>query len=330
MIDTYSTGWHHFQIQYNRGASSSIYMDGNFCLIAMFTNDADSISFSVDLGLSWTTVSFGLVAPERLTLKISTNQSHIYAAVRGLGGGDKILRYDIENEVVEDLGFNFPDTHINYAHMSLLGDTLLVLLQTSEFFLYDGNEWHQKTSLPGEMNFGMALIPSDPPILAISVFHHNALYTSNTFGDSWEYLPLEHEYAQQNAWHAYPQYDPYRDRVWIQTGIGTMWIDADELVASVSTGETPELHPIEMEVIGSYPNPFNASTRITYNVTKPGDIKLRLYDITGRLIKECLKEYKSAGKHEYMLDASSMPSGTYFMRLDMDYQAYVEKITLVK
>jgi Secretion system C-terminal sorting domain len=281
----------------------------------------DTVYVSENLGLSWNKIP---IPPNNDALDYcGHDEVGFYIPTT-----NSIYYFNIDDETLIDL--EYPGENLASPTLLTYNDTLYTQQWDGRFFIYDGESWIEKTRIPGSQQGGYTIIPGSPPTFVAALADSNGFWLSNNYGDSWEYLSFECEFSLQNHLLYEPQYDPYRHRVWIVAGIGIYWIDADELVASVSTGEPPELHPLEMEVLSSYPNPFNASTRITYNVTKPGDIKLRLYDITGRLVKECLKQYQTAGKHEYHLDASSLASGTYFMRLDMDYQAYVEKITLVK
>ncbi len=324
---SYNGGEDWTEIQYNSSTlqyhSASTYIDEDICRIAMHNHFGDTLAFSYDLGFSWTNIP--LFSGQSVRSEIEQSEDKIY-----LGFEEDIYYYDIENDTT--VGMNCPGEDLGSAiQMEFFNDSLYISLGEHGFLFYDGIDWENRTVPPmGGSDWGFAIIQSDPPLFIVACQSQLGLYTSLDYGQSWEYTTIEHEYEQQNGMIYAPLYDRYRHRFWLSTGIGSLWIDADELIDAVSVGEPIVMHPAELKVISSYPNPFNASTRITYNVTKPGDIKLRLYDITGRLVKECLKEYKTAGKHEYHLDATSMPSGTYFMRLDMDYQAYVEKITLVK
>jgi type IX secretion system substrate protein len=301
----------------------SLYQSDTLYRIAMNNFSGDTLSYSEDLGFSWVNVP---LIPNEMTIRTKLQRDDgIYLTYQ-----NEIRYYDITDDTLVSLNYNGESLQNNVS-MRMWNDTLYVFPIGGDLYVYDGEVWETRSNISvGSRDSGLEIIPNDPPLFVIQTPSQLGLYTSRDYGESWEFLEIDHELEQQNTLIAQIHYDRFRHRVWLCTGLGMIWIDADELIASVSTGEPPELHPAEVEVISTYPNPFNASTRITYNVTKPGDIKLRLYDITGRLVKECLKEYRTAGKHEYHLDASSLASGTYFMRLDMNCQAYVEKITLVK
>jgi len=69
---------------------------------------------------------------------------------------------------------------------------------------------------------------------------------------------------------------------------------------------------------------------VSYQLNQAADVKLRLYDITGRLVLDCVDELKNAGEYEYNLNAHGLASGSYFLRLDIGDKPFVEKLTLIK
>jgi uncharacterized delta-60 repeat protein len=80
----------------------------------------------------------------------------------------------------------------------------------------------------------------------------------------------------------------------------------------------------------NFPNPFNPSTSISYSVPNPGNVKISVYDITGRLVSTIVNEYKNAGSYELKFDGSKLASGTYFYRMDAVGYSDVKKMMLVK
>ena len=69
----------------------------------------------------------------------------------------------------------------------------------------------------------------------------------------------------------------------------------------------------------NYPNPFSASTGISYKLTKSSHVILRVYDISGREIQTLVNEYQSGGRHTIDWDASHLSEGLYFYELDTDH-----------
>ena len=82
--------------------------------------------------------------------------------------------------------------------------------------------------------------------------------------------------------------------------------------------------------LSAYPNPFNPDTKLTYSVPVSGNITLNIYNITGMLVETVMNGYHSAGIHDITFDASGLPSGVYFARLEWSGGALIQKILLIK
>jgi len=65
----------------------------------------------------------------------------------------------------------------------------------------------------------------------------------------------------------------------------------------------------------NYPNPFNPNTKIKYQIPELSFVTLKVYDVLGNEIAKIVSEEKPAGSYEIEFDASSLPSGVYFYRL---------------
>ncbi|MBI3004914.1 MAG: right-handed parallel beta-helix repeat-containing protein [Ignavibacteriales bacterium] len=84
------------------------------------------------------------------------------------------------------------------------------------------------------------------------------------------------------------------------------------------------------QTISSYPNPFNPSTRIQFKLSEPGFVSLRVYDLLGREVGQLINEERQPGRHEVVWDASKLPSGLYFARIDTQGKTHVHKMILMR
>jgi hypothetical protein len=66
----------------------------------------------------------------------------------------------------------------------------------------------------------------------------------------------------------------------------------------------------------NYPNPFNPMTKLSFAIGHSSFVSLRVFDILGRDMGTVVKERLQAGTYERTWDASGMPAGVYFYRLD--------------
>jgi hypothetical protein len=80
----------------------------------------------------------------------------------------------------------------------------------------------------------------------------------------------------------------------------------------------------------AYPNPFNATTEIRFDLPRNGHAIIRVYDIAGRLVTTLLNRRLEQGRHHVAFEGSAFASGIYLYRLSMDDQAQARKLILVK
>ncbi|MBM4158785.1 MAG: T9SS type A sorting domain-containing protein [Ignavibacteria bacterium] len=67
----------------------------------------------------------------------------------------------------------------------------------------------------------------------------------------------------------------------------------------------------------NYPNPFNSITNIKFKMLNSGFAEIKVYDITGKLIKVLTSKKYELGEHTVRFDASELPSGVYFYKLEI-------------
>ncbi|HAS81032.1 TPA: hypothetical protein DD445_01665 [Candidatus Nomurabacteria bacterium] len=88
--------------------------------------------------------------------------------------------------------------------------------------------------------------------------------------------------------------------------------------------------PSEFVLSQNYPNPFNPSTTINYQVPEKNLVTLKVYDILGREIETLVNEEKPIGNYEVNFNASNLPSGAYFYKLQAGSFVETKKMILLK
>jgi hypothetical protein len=83
------------------------------------------------------------------------------------------------------------------------------------------------------------------------------------------------------------------------------------------------LHP-------AYPNPFNATTTIRFNLPHAGIAKLKVYNVLGQEVATVVDGHLSAGEHQVKWTADKMASGTYLVRLNFEDYSETQKVVLLK
>jgi hypothetical protein len=88
--------------------------------------------------------------------------------------------------------------------------------------------------------------------------------------------------------------------------------------------------PLTYKVYDNYPNPFNPSTKIKFDLPKAGLVKLTVFDMLGREIETMVNENLSPGTYNAEWNAAKYSSGVYFYRIQADEFTEIKKMILVK
>jgi hypothetical protein len=94
--------------------------------------------------------------------------------------------------------------------------------------------------------------------------------------------------------------------------------------------ETDNKLPKEFSLSQSYPNPFNPTTKIIFDIPKQSYVKLIVYDILGREVEKLVDKEMLPGSYEATFDAKNLTSGVYFYRIEANGFVKSSKMTLVK
>lgn len=203
---------------------------------------------------------------------------------------------------------------------------------------YDGlNHWHdccQGLDIDGDLNVYMSGrtsvdgIQESDNIFTIKVnkdgvklwtkiydgSDNNADYSSNLIYNkiSKTIFTLGHSYSNSSKY----------DVILLKYKEKNLIYDVDNSTTGVSTIYKTEL--------ANYPNPFNPSTKIQFTIPKDDFVKLYVYDLSGRLIKNLIDGYTTAGNHNITFDGSNLSSGVYFYTLQTSSNKITNKFILNK
>ena len=110
---------------------------------------------------------------------------------------------------------------------------------------------------------------------------------------------------------------------------------------SKNTGYNPEngASPVESsgsalvndyQLLQNYPNPFNPSTTIPFQLSKPGHVVMKLYNLNGQQVETLTDSYYTAGSYEINFMAKGLASGIYLCRIEVNNYNQVRKIIYQK
>ncbi len=86
----------------------------------------------------------------------------------------------------------------------------------------------------------------------------------------------------------------------------------------------------DFQLLNNYPNPFNPSTVICYQLPAESYVTLKVYNLLGGEVATLVDGEKSAGNYQVEFNSEGLPSGTYIYRLESNGKTLSQKMTLLK
>ena len=100
---------------------------------------------------------------------------------------------------------------------------------------------------------------------------------------------------------------------------------------ALTSGGTIKMLPAEFALHAAYPNPFNPSTTISFDLPETRKVSLNVYDLKGSLVGTLLNESKAAGNYQYRWTPDNeLASGVYLFELKTKNKTRHQKITFIK
>lgn len=103
-----------------------------------------------------------------------------------------------------------------------------------------------------------------------------------------------------------------------------------EVIGAPTAVENTSLLPKEFKLYNNYPNPFNPTTTLKYDLPKETQVSLKVYDITGREVATLINTKQKAGYYELQFNASNLASGIYLYRIITNDFVKTNKMILLK
>ena len=93
---------------------------------------------------------------------------------------------------------------------------------------------------------------------------------------------------------------------------------------------SPILVPLSYEFKQAYPNPFNPSCQLEFQVSQKAFVEIELYNLLGQKVRSVFSSELAAGQHRLTIDGAGLASGTYICRMHADKYVTSQKIVLLK
>lgn len=101
-------------------------------------------------------------------------------------------------------------------------------------------------------------------------------------------------------------------------------------LTSVGSNILEDGNPDNLLLQQNYPNPFNPDTKIKYYLPEESNVKLSVYNSSGHLVKILIDSYIPAGYHEQNFNASDLPSGVYYYKIQAAKFSDSKRMLLLK
>ncbi len=146
-------------------------------------------------------------------------------------------------------------------------------------------------------------------------------------------IPIElYFHDNDGAWDGNLAWSPFNtDLAWQSpTQWSYTWIGDTMDVVGTSIDITDSRIIKSYRLEQNYPNPFNPTTRIEYTIPHGGQVSLQIFNMLGQKVADLVNEYQRSGKYNIVWNASDVPSGVYFYRIQSGVFNQTKKMLLVK
>ena len=168
---------------------------------------------------------------------------------------------------------------------------------------------------------------SDTNYIGMNQIHSNS--NSGVFYDFYNNTPQPIK-AENNFWGTMIQ-DSVEAHIFHQPDSSAFGL-VDYLPLWTPVGISPvnsEL-PSEFKLHNAFPNPFNPQTNIRFDIPEAGNVKITVYDLTGRQIDVLFDQFVNPGNYEVQFKGENYSSGVYFYSMSTDKFTGTKKLVLVK
>ncbi|MFZ1518239.1 MAG: T9SS type A sorting domain-containing protein [Ignavibacteriaceae bacterium] len=292
-----------------------VYVDqtGNIYVCLNYSSEQSGIYKSIDGGGNWAKI-FSLT--ENIYSIIKTNSGRILAA-----GYGKVFYSDNE-------GANWNTTTNGFVSFTpsafAKNNQGEVFLSTLGYGIYkttdNGINWVNKTGAGWE--YSSLIINSDGSIYAGT--KGNWIYRSLNNGDNWELVKSgmgEDKYVLSLLTNSTGYLFAGMDYYGLYKSVNKVVTNIEEAITEI---------PEDFILYSNYPNPFNNSTKINYEIPVQSNVSIILYDALGKEVATLVNEVKPGGKHQFSFVEYNLVSGVYFYTLRAGDFIQTKKMILLK
>ncbi|NKB65664.1 MAG: T9SS type A sorting domain-containing protein [Candidatus Latescibacteria bacterium] len=239
-----------------------------------------------------------------------------YSSTKKFNPGDWVEIYNNANAPIDLSGWTFGDNSDNQGFVIPQGTILgvgeyLVLCRQQAAF---ADHFPQVKYAIGNFDFGLNS-------------QSDGLWLADAQGNTVDYLEYANSFPWPSEYRAQGGTIALKEQK-LDNALGTNWTLSAQ-------GGTPGAanHPLAPEnyfVEQNFPNPFNATTSISYGTQQAAQVQIEIYDLLGQVVASFDLGRVGAGIHHFEFEASSLASGLYFYKTQMDNFVRTHKMVLLK
>jgi hypothetical protein len=129
----------------------------------------------------------------------------------------------------------------------------------------------------------------------------------------------------------YPMVISYKDKIYVFGGYDNVNKVVSEIeVYAITTYVDRSFIPKEYALFQNFPNPFNPTTNIKFDLPKESNVTLRVYNILGEEVTTLVNKVMLAGHQSVAFNAAKLASGMYIYRIEAGNFVQVKKMLLIK
>lgn len=113
-------------------------------------------------------------------------------------------------------------------------------------------------------------------------------------------------------------------------GPGGVGMSGVVIVENATEVTDDNIFVFKFNLIQNFPNPFNPSTKISYTIPEKGNVSLKVINLLGEQVVELVNGEMEAGNYDITFNASNLPTGTYFYRLQTGDFVQTRKMILLR
>ncbi|MBN2008227.1 T9SS type A sorting domain-containing protein [candidate division KSB1 bacterium] len=289
--------------------------------LKLFIDNDHALYCSPDSGNTWTKINTSGYFTGRISEVIASENS-LYVRVKD----EQLFRSDDEGLTWTSVLSVDNDDH--FTNVAVKNSTILVGTYRAGCLKSTNNglSWMRVNSgLPESSGFWDIIFCEDYIIGAVSHDFYLTIYKMNCRDTIWYNFNDGLNLARTASIHDFECNDDY---LFVASDSSLWRRPITELTTSVNRNEFADIP--EGFGLQCFPNPFNSSTTIHFNLEFSSYIQLKIYDILGREVKTLFDGNLDSGEKYFQWNALDVSSGIYFVQLYAANQFETIKIVLAK